>query len=149
MSGKDDIHSGAESDEPEELSSLQAVARLFPAHDPSGDQTRNLPDNDPDIPPRDSDDVLFVDLGCFIIESGLEFPSLVFDLQDFARYRRTVNVNVENVQKDADCLFPAANWRNFNNLSIRRRNDKVFPLWDSTVRVAEKKANERRNDEKK
>jgi hypothetical protein len=116
-----EFHAGTEFDQTHALSALQPVAHLRPKYDSSRQQAGNLLEDHHMPIAFHVDDVLLVLLRGGLIHRVQELPALVANLADHPCNRRSVHVNVENAQKDADTNQAFASHRDdggLGNLSI-------------------------------
>src|SRR5258706_9167802 len=97
-----DIDTRSEFDESDALAFIDDVAGLFITDDAARDQASDLFEDDARAFAIDGHDVLFVGMAGGFFARYQELSFLIFDARDFSGDGRAVDVDVENVQEDAD-----------------------------------------------
>src|SRR5258706_11677991 len=97
-----DIDSRSELDHPDALAGGYRIARLLVEYDAARDQAGDLLKGHTGSIAVDGDGVLLVLRRGFFFTGHQELPLLVADLRDFAGDGRAVDVDVKDVQENAD-----------------------------------------------
>ena len=81
---------------------MDGVAHFLVADDAAGDEAGDLGEDDFAVGAFDGDEVLLIIGGGFRFAGDEEFAGFVFDIGDFTGDGRAVDVDVEDVEEDAD-----------------------------------------------
>src|ERR1035441_3248914 len=109
-------------DEADALTSGDPIAGLLAENDAPGDQAGDLLEDDRGAVALDGDDVLLIGLRALFAAGNVEASLLVTDVADGAGDGRAVDVDVEDIEEDADAEERGAFGLHGNHFAIGRRN---------------------------
>ena len=143
---KDDVYSGTKTDKADELSSFDVVARLFPTYHAARNEPSDLFDYHAHSLTVDSKYVLFVGPGSFLLKSGLEFASFVFEILQFPLNGGTIYMDVKDIQENANLVprssaFHFCERRNLHDFAVGGRDHQVISLGNFALGVAKEVTN--------
>src|SRR5580704_11792014 len=141
MPGQDHVHAGAELNQAHPLPAFHKIAYLKAENDAAGKYPGNLAKRYIELVALDRNDILLVFFRTVPAERIQVLAFLVANLAYCSRDRRTVDMNIEDAEEDAQAN-PLACRRldagDLRNLSVRRRNHQARFGRHGTLGIAKK-----------
>src|ERR1017187_4489706 len=131
-----DVDARAEFDEADALTGGDSIAGLLAENDTAGDQAGDLLEDHRGAVALNGDDVLLIGLRALFTAGDVEASLLVADVADGAGDGRAVDVDIEDIQKDADAQERGALRLYGNHFAVGRRNSHGA-RWDEAIGIAE------------